>query len=124
MGFYSQVEYTVAEKFSLVLSAIDFLSYILTIFLRTNSPSFWRCVSLSLCVCVDKIGVKSENKRKTRKCFSLSHSLSLSLSLSLQKRCAIAPSYCKRLVSVMKELQTARKHTQLFEGKQGYITLR
>ena len=46
------------------------------------------------------------------------------LAIILEKRCALPPSYCKKLVLVMKDLQTARQHSQVFAGKQGFITLR
>ena len=42
----------------------------------------------------------------------------------LQKRCAIPPSYCTKLVSVMKDLQRQRQGSNVFAGKQGFITLR
>ncbi|KXS18954.1 P-loop containing nucleoside triphosphate hydrolase protein [Gonapodya prolifera JEL478] len=42
----------------------------------------------------------------------------------LYRRSRIAPSYAKRLVAVYRELQTRRANTKLFEGRQGFITLR
>ncbi|KAI7907509.1 P-loop containing nucleoside triphosphate hydrolase protein [Cokeromyces recurvatus] len=42
----------------------------------------------------------------------------------LSKRCAIAPSYCKKLVMVYKELMERRQSTRIFEQKHGFITLR
>jgi midasin (ATPase involved in ribosome maturation) len=42
----------------------------------------------------------------------------------LSKRCALPPSYCKRLVLVYIALQEHRRETQIFAGKQGFITLR
>ncbi|XP_022106859.1 midasin-like [Acanthaster planci] len=42
----------------------------------------------------------------------------------LHQRCAIPLSYCKKMVSVMLDLQTRRKGSGVFSGKQGFITLR
>ncbi|KAI9260402.1 hypothetical protein EDC94DRAFT_542138 [Helicostylum pulchrum] len=42
----------------------------------------------------------------------------------LSKRCAIAPSYCNKLVKVYKELMERRQSTRIFEQKHGFITLR
>jgi midasin len=42
----------------------------------------------------------------------------------LAQRCSIPPSYCKKLVAVMKDLQRHRQGTRVFAGKHGYITLR
>ncbi|KAL5010016.1 hypothetical protein ScPMuIL_012321, partial [Solemya velum] len=42
----------------------------------------------------------------------------------LQQRCSLPLSYVKRLVLVMLELQTRRKSSGVFAGKQGFITLR
>ncbi|EGC33347.1 hypothetical protein DICPUDRAFT_154614 [Dictyostelium purpureum] len=43
----------------------------------------------------------------------------------LCKRCALPPSYCKKLVAIMKELQLNRQgSTQVFAGKHGAITFR
>ncbi|CAG8730406.1 11923_t:CDS:1, partial [Acaulospora colombiana] len=42
----------------------------------------------------------------------------------LSERCKIAPSYCKRLVQVYKQLAGRRQGTRIFEQKHGFITLR
>ncbi|KAF9586477.1 AAA ATPase midasin [Lunasporangiospora selenospora] len=42
----------------------------------------------------------------------------------LSRRCAMAPSYCKRLVDVYKKLMARRQTTRLFEQGHGFITLR
>ena len=42
----------------------------------------------------------------------------------LEKRSRIAPSYCKKLVAIFKDLQSHRQGTRLFAGKHGFITLR
>jgi len=42
----------------------------------------------------------------------------------LNKRCALAPSFCKVLVTVMNELQLHREKAKLFAGKEGFITPR
>ncbi|KAI8971571.1 P-loop containing nucleoside triphosphate hydrolase protein [Mycotypha africana] len=42
----------------------------------------------------------------------------------LSRRCSIAPSYCKKLVKVYKELMERRQSTRIFEQKHGFITLR
>ncbi|XP_023209810.1 midasin-like [Centruroides sculpturatus] len=42
----------------------------------------------------------------------------------LEKRCALPPTYSKKLVNVMQELQIRRCQSGIFAGKQGYITLR
>ncbi|CAO3702357.1 unnamed protein product [Rhizopus stolonifer] len=42
----------------------------------------------------------------------------------LSKRCAIAPSYCKKLVKVYQDLMAHRQSTRIFEQKHGFITLR
>ncbi|XP_013402851.2 midasin-like [Lingula anatina] len=42
----------------------------------------------------------------------------------LHQRCLIPLSYCKKLVVAMLDLQTRRRSTGVFAGKQGYITLR
>ncbi|KAG1056125.1 hypothetical protein G6F43_001962 [Rhizopus delemar] len=42
----------------------------------------------------------------------------------LSKRCSIAPSYCKKLVKVYKDLMAHRQSTRIFEQKHGFITLR
>ena len=46
------------------------------------------------------------------------------LQIILEKRCSIAPSYCAKLVSVMKDLQRQRHGTKVFAGKNSLITLR
>ena len=46
------------------------------------------------------------------------------LEVILHKRCHMPPSYCKRLVAVMKELQLRRRGSAAFAGKQGFMTLR
>uniref|UniRef100_A0A3Q2I9Y3 Midasin n=1 Tax=Equus caballus TaxID=9796 RepID=A0A3Q2I9Y3_HORSE len=42
----------------------------------------------------------------------------------LHKRCSLPPSYCSRLVKVMLDLQSYRRSSSVFAGKQGFITLR
>ena len=42
----------------------------------------------------------------------------------LNKRCAVAPSYCAKLVEVMRELQRRRQASRAFAGKDGFITAR
>ncbi|XP_060024167.1 midasin [Lagenorhynchus albirostris] len=42
----------------------------------------------------------------------------------LHKRCSLPPSYCSKLVKVMLELQSYRRGSSVFAGKQGFITLR
>ncbi|XP_066999962.2 midasin [Anabrus simplex] len=42
----------------------------------------------------------------------------------LQKRCDMPPSYCKKLVAVMTELQIHRRESAAFAGKEGFMTLR
>ncbi|KAG0241019.1 AAA ATPase midasin [Mortierella sp. GBA43] len=42
----------------------------------------------------------------------------------LSRRCAMAPSYCKRLVEVYKKLMARRQTTRIFEQGHGFITLR
>ena len=42
----------------------------------------------------------------------------------LHERCNIPPSYAKKMVNVMLDLQTRRRSTGVFAGKQGFITLR
>ncbi|KAL7716713.1 Midasin [Entamoeba marina] len=46
------------------------------------------------------------------------------LEVILEKRSLIPPSYCKKLVAVLKDLQKQRSMTQLFGGKHSFITLR
>ncbi|KAG2548684.1 hypothetical protein PVAP13_9KG211085 [Panicum virgatum] len=42
----------------------------------------------------------------------------------LEQRCRIAPSYAKKMVEVMKDLQTHRQNSRVFAGKHGFITPR
>ncbi|XP_054990862.1 midasin [Sorex araneus] len=42
----------------------------------------------------------------------------------LHKRCSLPPSYCSKLVKVMLDLQSYRRGSSVFAGKQGFITLR
>ena len=42
----------------------------------------------------------------------------------LHQKCAIPKSYSRKMVGVMRELQSQRKLTGVFAGKHGYITLR
>ena len=42
----------------------------------------------------------------------------------IEKRCAVAPSYAKKMISVMRELQRRRSVSNVFAGKHGYITPR
>uniref|UniRef100_UPI00398F5005 midasin isoform X2 n=1 Tax=Pristiophorus japonicus TaxID=55135 RepID=UPI00398F5005 len=46
------------------------------------------------------------------------------LEIILHKRCCLPPSYCKRLVKVMLDLQSYRRGSSVFAGKHGFITLR
>ena len=46
------------------------------------------------------------------------------LEIILQRRCHMPPSYCKRCVAVMCELQLRRRGSAAFAGKQGFMTLR
>lgn len=46
------------------------------------------------------------------------------LEIILFKRCEIPLSYAKKVVSVMKELQSTRRGSATFAGKHGFITLR
>ena len=46
------------------------------------------------------------------------------LKIILNKRCAVAPSYCTKLVEVMRELQRRRQASRAFAGKDGFITAR
>ncbi|KAJ1343425.1 hypothetical protein BSLG_002014 [Batrachochytrium salamandrivorans] len=46
------------------------------------------------------------------------------LEMIMEKRCRIAPSYAKRLVSVYKSLQKLRGTSRIFDGRQSFITLR
>ncbi|XP_073934254.1 midasin isoform X1 [Castor canadensis] len=49
---------------------------------------------------------------------------SAELETILHKRCSLPPSYCSRLVKVMLDLQSYRRSSSVFAGKQGFITLR
>ncbi|XP_036622954.1 midasin [Trichosurus vulpecula] len=49
---------------------------------------------------------------------------STELETILHKRCSLPPSYCNKLVKVMQDLQSYRRGSSLFAGKQGFITLR
>ncbi len=42
----------------------------------------------------------------------------------LHERCSLPMSYAKKMVNVMLDLQTRRRSTGVFAGKQGFITLR
>ncbi|XP_055345103.1 midasin-like isoform X2 [Paramacrobiotus metropolitanus] len=42
----------------------------------------------------------------------------------LQQRCDLPEAYAKKMISVMVDLQTLRKNSGIFAGKQGFITLR
>ncbi|XP_070274183.1 LOW QUALITY PROTEIN: midasin [Myotis yumanensis] len=42
----------------------------------------------------------------------------------LHKRCSLPPSYCSKLVRIMLDLQSKRRSSSVFAGKQGFITLR
>ncbi|KAI3908771.1 hypothetical protein MKW98_029321 [Papaver atlanticum] len=46
------------------------------------------------------------------------------LSTILEFRCKIPPSYAKKMVEVMKDLQLHRQNRKIFAGKHGFITLR
>ncbi|CAH0557511.1 unnamed protein product [Brassicogethes aeneus] len=46
------------------------------------------------------------------------------LEFILQKRCQMPPSYAKKMISVMTDLQIRRKGSAAFAGKQGFMTLR
>ncbi|EGF81776.1 hypothetical protein BATDEDRAFT_10013, partial [Batrachochytrium dendrobatidis JAM81] len=46
------------------------------------------------------------------------------LEMILEKRCRIAPSYAKKLVTVYKSLQKLRDTSRIFDGRQSFITLR
>ncbi|KAI3637359.1 hypothetical protein MIR68_004008 [Amoeboaphelidium protococcarum] len=46
------------------------------------------------------------------------------LELILQKRCRIAPSYAKKMIKVYQDLQLHRSKSKLFNGKDGFMTLR
>ncbi|KAI3727341.1 hypothetical protein L1987_67154 [Smallanthus sonchifolius] len=42
----------------------------------------------------------------------------------LEKRCKIAPTYAKKMIDVMKDLQLQRQSSKVFAGKHGFITPR
>ena len=42
----------------------------------------------------------------------------------LHEGCSIPPSYAKKMVNAMLDLQMRRRSTGVFAGKQGFITLR
>ncbi len=42
----------------------------------------------------------------------------------LNKRCSLAPTFCKVLVQVMVDLQMHRQQSRPFAGKDGFITAR
>ncbi|KAK1434225.1 hypothetical protein QVD17_11144 [Tagetes erecta] len=42
----------------------------------------------------------------------------------LEKRCKIAPTYAKKMIDVMKDLQIHRQSSKVFAGKHGFITPR
>ncbi|KAJ1295332.1 hypothetical protein BS78_01G216000 [Paspalum vaginatum] len=46
------------------------------------------------------------------------------LSTILEQRCSMAPSYAKKMVEVMKDLQKHRQNSRVFAGKHGFITPR
>jgi len=46
------------------------------------------------------------------------------LATVVEKRCGIAPSYAKRMVAIMEELQLNRRETDILSGKQSFITVR
>jgi midasin (ATPase involved in ribosome maturation) len=46
------------------------------------------------------------------------------LATILELRAAIPPSYCKKLIAILKDLQKRRQGTRLFAGKHGFVTLR
>ncbi|KRT79113.1 AAA protein, partial [Oryctes borbonicus] len=46
------------------------------------------------------------------------------LEIILHQRCQMAPSYAKKMINVMKELQMRRRGSAAFAGKHGFITLR
>ncbi|XP_052133380.1 midasin [Frankliniella occidentalis] len=49
---------------------------------------------------------------------------SMELETIMHLRCDMPPSYCKKMVAVMSDLQVRRKGSAAFAGKQGFITLR
>jgi midasin len=42
----------------------------------------------------------------------------------LEQRCALAPSFCDIVISIMEDLQRRRHGSSLFAGKHGFITTR
>ena len=42
----------------------------------------------------------------------------------LEKRCSVAPSYAKKMITVMRQLQRRRSASNVFAGRHGYITPR
>ncbi|CAH2010077.1 unnamed protein product [Acanthoscelides obtectus] len=46
------------------------------------------------------------------------------LEVILHQRCQMSPSYAKKMIAVMTDLQTRRRGSAAFAGKQGFITLR
>ncbi|KAD4889375.1 hypothetical protein E3N88_21448 [Mikania micrantha] len=42
----------------------------------------------------------------------------------LEKRCEVAPTYAKKMIDVMKDLQLHRQRSKVFAGKHGFITPR
>ena len=42
----------------------------------------------------------------------------------IERRCAVAPSYAKKMIAVMRELQRRRSVTNVFAGRHGFITPR
>lgn len=46
------------------------------------------------------------------------------LEIILKERCQIAPSYCKKIVEVYRQLSNRRQSTRLFEQKNSFATLR
>ncbi len=46
------------------------------------------------------------------------------LATVVEKRCGVAPSFARRMVGVMEELQLNRRETDILSGKQSFITVR
>eukprot|EP01022_Parablepharisma_sp_SALTPOND_P017058 TRINITY_DN2645_c0_g1_i1.p1 TRINITY_DN2645_c0_g1~~TRINITY_DN2645_c0_g1_i1.p1 ORF type:complete len:5413 (+),score=668.55 TRINITY_DN2645_c0_g1_i1:2932-19170(+) len=46
------------------------------------------------------------------------------LATVVEKRCRIAPSFAKRMVNIMEELQLNRRETDILSGKQSFMTVR
>lgn len=46
------------------------------------------------------------------------------LCMILEKRCEVPPSYAKRMIEIMKDLQRHRQSSKVFAGKHGFITPR